>query len=63
MMRDAPELGAASGEALALPAQCDRQLVQAQAVDVILQVRIPAASMSVTEGGSQAHDGGGSESE
>ena len=42
MVRDAPVLGAAPGEALALPAQGDGQLVQAQAVHVLLQVCVPA---------------------
>lgn len=43
MVRDASVLGAASGKTLALPAECDGQLVQAQAVDVLLQVCIPTA--------------------
>ena len=43
MVRDAPVLGAASREALTLPAQGDGQLVQAQAVDILFQVCIPTA--------------------
>ena len=54
MVRDAPVLGAAPGEALALPAQGDGQLVQAQAVHVLLQVCIP----TLREGNAQGpyHD-------